>query len=92
MENSSVEGSLESQELHRLLVSACGGAAAEAICFQLPAFACVKLVFERGIIQWAPQETLILLSLCFPASAAGATTGEDTQSCSLFWHLCQRKK
>lgn len=31
--------------------------------------ACVKLVFESGIIQWAPQETFIWLSLCFLASA-----------------------
>lgn len=54
--------------------------------------ACVRLMFESGIIQWAPQEAFIWLSLCFPASAAGATIREDTQSCSLFWHLCQRKK
>lgn len=47
VENSSVDGSLESQELPAcLLVFACGWAAAKAICFQIPAWMCEMRVWK----------------------------------------------
>lgn len=48
--------------------------------------ACVKLVFDSRIIQWAQQEAFIWLSLCFPASAEGANIRDDIGSRSLFCH------
>lgn len=52
--------------------------------------ACVNLVFESGIIQWAQQEAFIWLSLCFPASVECANIREDIRSSSLFCHSCVR--